>query len=1413
MGWFQLPTLGDPLIARTGSLKFRLALLGFALAAGAGAQTYRIDSGSTENKQIQGSRPEPSSPPLGWGSNIQNARLARAAQLALKNGNHALALDLAQRAAQASPNDPQLWFLLGYAARLNARYPMSVDAYERGLHLNPSSLDGLSGLAQDYSVMGRNEEAERLLRQVVSSDPSRGNDDLLLGDLYMRLRNFSDAVDWLLKSEKAHPNPRSELLLALSYQQLKQTDLSKQYLGLAERHAPNNPEVARSMAGYYRESGNYSEAIKALKAIRRPSPDVTAELAYTFQLDGRLDESAQLYATAANSLPKDVSLQLSAAQAEVATGSIDRATSFLGRAAKIDENNYRFHAISAEIAQFQENNDEAIKDYKAALANLPSLPVEGALFRIQLHLDLMTLYRSTGDDSSAKSELKKATEEIGETDGSGNGRPAFLRLRALIKLNSGDYDSALTDVREALKVNPENRDNLQLDGDILMKQGNIENAIVAYKRVLGTDPQNPFALTSLGYASRAVGRDKEAEKCFERLLQAYPSNYVPHLALGDLYTARRDFEKAEAAYRSAFALAPHNALIVAGGMNEAIETHNLQLAGEWSKRITAGMRREPQILREQERYLSFEGRYEESATVAREAIKALPHDRDVAVYLGYDLLHLGEYDELLQLTSKYMEILPNEPDIPLLQGYVHKHQGLSDKAREDFTEALTRDPNVVTAYVNRGYMLNDLHKPLPAAADFEAAIQRSPEDGEAHLGLAYASLDLSKPEAALRQSQLAEKVMGNSRDVHMIRATAYGQEEMLSKAVGEYRDALVFTPNDGALHLGLGNALFSERHYHDAIEELELADKTSSDNANIAAMLARSYAALGERAKAIDSVELAEKRVQNASLENQSKVFISTGEALSALGDQNGAMSRFTKALETPQSDRVGVRLAIARVMADQGRAEDANRQIVLAWMEAAAGDTAPPNGNQFIAAADVIRSTHDYDLSQTYLERAKSAGAPDAKIRIGMANNYLARGDTTRAQAELAAVNASSDSAPDYQYLLAEANVFRQEHEGAQALTSFAQASDAEGEDQVAEQGMLEAGADEGLRVTPRVSLLSDFSMEPVFEDSTVYVLDSKLDASFSVPPSDTALLPPPRSTLQTQWTDSFHLHFGHLPTPSGFFQVRNARGDISVPATNSIVSRDTTDYTFNFGLNPIVRLGRNVLIFNGGMQETVRRDSLSPTQMNQNLFRIFMYMSTSTFFNALSVSGYVIRESGPFTDLNLHSSALTGAIDFRVGAPWGKTALVTGWGSCDQSFSPVRYEDYYSSAYMGIEQRFSSRLNVRAVVEDLRAWRIVGANSGVAQNLRPAGVVNFKPGLNWDLQFSGAFSNTRSFHVYDSIQSGFSVSYARPFGRKFNNDSQSLVLKYPIRFTAGVMDETFPNFEGARNQQLKPYVQITVF
>jgi len=1400
-----------------------MSLLVAAFACSLRAQTYKVGPGSSETSKAAPKADSTQAPPstkksLGWGSNIQNARLAGAAELALKDGNYAMAMDYAQRAAQATPNEPALWFLLGYAARLNGKSQMSADAYKRGLRLSPSALDGISGLAQTYSTMGRAADAEHLLNLALSADPRRINDAVLLGELFLRSGDYPAALDALGRAEQIQPGARSELLMALAYQHQKQLDQASRYLELAKRHAPDNPDVQRSLAAYYRETGNYPAAIDALNLLHSSKPDVRAELAYTYQLDGRQDDAAKLYAQAANAVPHDLGLQLSAAQAEVAVGSIAEAKPFLQRAGSIDAEHYRLHAIRGEIARVQEHDEDAVREYSAALAHLPPSPVEGPLYGIQLHMDLADLQRSLGNATAAQDDLRIAQTQISPLDHQGPGRPQFLRLRASIKIDAGDLDGAGADINEALAINAEDPSSLQLDGDLLLKVGRSGEAIAAYSKILAIDPTNRSALISLGHASRDSGHDQDAERYFQRLAAAYPTLYVPYLALGDLYAARRDFAKAEAAYSKGYELAPGNSLIVAGGMNAAIETQQLPRAAVWLGRATKEMQQEPHLMREEERYLSFKGEYKQSAEVGREAIKKLPADRDVVVYLAYDLLHLQEYDDLLRVTTQYDTALPKEPDIPLLAGYAHKQAGQFEEARKDFTQALERDPEMVTAYVNRGYVLHDLHQAAAAALDFEAALKREPKNGEALLGLAYASLDLHRPRVALEQVELAQQEMGDSMPIHLIRATAYGQNGMLVKSAGEFRAALKYSPDDAGLHLALGDALYGQRRYREAIEELQVAEKLSSGNRVIYSQLARTFAQVQDREQTLHYVELTEQPDEGVQLSatdrlaDESRILVSTGQALSLLSDEKGAMDRYGRALQAPDSDRISVRLAIAHLMAVEGHTEDAQRQIALALMEGETEESLPATGEQLMEAADVFLSMHDYQLAQTYLERALAAGAPEASVRIGLANTYLALGDTTKAQGQLTLIGNSADSEPGYQYLMAQANVLRQEHQSTQSLTAFAQAANTAGEHQAAEQDLLQAGANEGFRVIPSLSFLSDFSVVPIFEDTTVYILDSKLDVA-NPAPGHQGLLPPPRSSLETEWTGAYHLHVGGLPEASGFFQVRNARGEISLPSEELIVNRNTTDYSFNFGLNPVLHLGSNVLSFNTGVQETVRRDAVSPAEMNQNLFRQFLYLSTSSFFNMVSVSGYAIREAGPFTESTQRSRELAAALNFRVGRPWGKTALVTGWGGRDDRFSPVISEDYYTSAYLGLDHRFSERLHVTAVAEDLRAWRIFNGQSALAQALRPAGSIEFSPTRNWSLQATAAYSRNMGAHVYDAFQSGFAISYAMPIHRMFKDQGHEVELQYPIRFSAGMQQETFFNFSGGQSQQFRPYLRVTLF
>ena len=277
---------------------------------------------------------------------------------------------------------------------------------------------------------------------------------------------------------------------------------------------------------------------------------------------------------------------------------------------------------------------------------------EGQLYPIQLRLNLAELYRADGDEQAAHQQIAIAEEEINKLDVQGTAKAEFLRVRASLKTSDNDLKGAEADLIEARKLDPENV-NIKLQyANLLWKEDRKDESRQIYGDVLGKDPDNRYALEAMGYLYREDNNTKMAEEYFNRLAKAYPDDYVPYLALGDLYTQTEEFERADANYQKAYKLAPQNPVIIANAANAAIEARQIKLAGEWVDRATGKMNDDPRVMRERERYLFHEGKYAESAKLGYKVLQQLPKDRNASVYLAYDLYNLGRYDDALAIANQ-----------------------------------------------------------------------------------------------------------------------------------------------------------------------------------------------------------------------------------------------------------------------------------------------------------------------------------------------------------------------------------------------------------------------------------------------------------------------------------------------------------------------------------------------------------------------------------------------------------------------------------------------------------------------------------------------------------------------------------------------------------------------------------------
>jgi tetratricopeptide (TPR) repeat protein len=1383
------------------------------------AQTFEVNQPpagkkSQKAKQKPGPAPKKGEGGIGWGSGIETAREARAVQQALSKGDYRAAIVSATRAANAAPQNADLWFLLGYAARLGGDYNLSLQGYQKGLQRKPSSIQGLSGEAQTYAKMGRIAEAQDLLKQVLAANPKSATDLQLSGELALD-SDPKTALDLLKRAEAVQASARTDLLIARAYQKMNQPDASKQYLDKAQNRAPNDPNVLRQMGAFYRDTGKYDESIASLKKAVGKTPQALPELAYTYGLAGRKKEASDAYTRAANRLPKDAELQMSAAQALVNVAAFEKAEDFLKRAEGMNPNGYRLHAIRGQMYTLEDRNDDAIREYQTAIQNLPDSVREGPLYPVSLRLSLSEIYRRTDKTNESESQLsaaKAALDKIPKVEPPT--RPEYLRLRALIEAGFNDPASAERDLKEAMSLAPKSI-NIRLNyANLLWKTGRQQEALEQYKSSLQNDPTNHAALTAMGYLSRDLNDPASAEKYFLKLVELYPKDFVPHFALGDLYSANKQFDRAEASYEKASELAPKHPLIVAAAINSAIEGHKLEIAKSWIDKAAEDpvINDTPQVMRERQRYLTFTHEYQAAADLGYKVIEKLPKDPEAPVYLAYDLLYLNRYDDAYAIVQRFEPLLPKDKDLPLVAGYVHAHKGQHKEAEADFTRSLAIEENSATAYMNRGFVRNDLREASKAVADFEAALKLRKDYGEAHLGLAFANLQLRRAKPAIHEADLAAGLMKDSAAIHLARAEAYRQQMMFRDAEREYRAALTLAPSDVRVYLALAEALYRLHRYADSVTVLKQGIGLSPEPSLLYAAMARDYAQLKDRDDAYKAISSAEKNG------NDARVLMATGEALLILGDEKAAMQRYARALDAPASDRVEVRLALARLFVQSGRRTDAKDQVAFALAESRVGEANAVTPENLIDAGRILVSVNEYDLAKRYFERAQSEGGDPEMVSLGLANADLALGDTRSARMLLKTIGDNPDTAHDYDYLLAMGNLYQQEHQSAQALSMFARANQVMAGNDYARETELRLADHEGRQITDQVSAQPAFAVAPIFEDINIYQLDFRLR---NLPPNSALL--PPRSSIETVGIARYRLHFGGWPTISGLFQERNARGSISFPqgpvavGTSTPVAvqyRNTYDTIFNSGINPVFHVLGTPVSLSPGIQFTIRRDASSPIQLNQNLFRQFLYLYTGSFGNWVSANGSLIHETGPFTEENLHSREFAGSLEFQVGRPWGKTALLTGYQGRDILFRPLIREYFTTTMYVGVQRKIGSAWTVAGLGEYVRAWRVQDTNFAIAQALRPGYRLDYRPlASHWAVHAEGSWSRGEGLNLYDNVSNEVLVSFIKGFQKPLNDGIGEVPVTYPLRISVGIAQQSFYNFTGNNRNTILPIIRINLF
>ncbi|HBL46027.1 tetratricopeptide repeat protein [Gimesia sp.] len=429
------------------------------------------------------------------------------------------------------------------------------------------SLKELLGTAVQQHQAGNLPLAEQLYREVLQHDPGQADALHLLGVVYLHLKQFSKAIDFITRAisqndgigaffsnrgaackglgkfEDAITNYQRAIELeprnaAFTYNLAITLALTgeKQQAIKAYRKAlelkPGYPDVLINLGNLLLETDEIEEAIQICQRLVQLSPDLhTAQfnLANALAKSDAPESAEAAYERALQLAPHHLDTMKNYAVFLSAQEKYEAAISVLRKAAVLEPRNWEVLNNLGIVYTEQEAFESAISCFDEALKYAP----ENCDIRFHLGKALEASKQTHEAMIVFRDVLKKQPHHPG----------AAFHLGSLVAM-LGDYGQAYDIFQRLYQSDPTNTASLFGMGSVRLKQGKVGSAVGYFETLAGLEPDHlPSRLHLIDLYSRQM-RNHEVEKHVEEALVTHPENAVLWNYKGHIQNQKKQFKKA-----------------------------------------------------------------------------------------------------------------------------------------------------------------------------------------------------------------------------------------------------------------------------------------------------------------------------------------------------------------------------------------------------------------------------------------------------------------------------------------------------------------------------------------------------------------------------------------------------------------------------------------------------------------------------------------------------------------------------------------------------------------------------------------------------------------------------------------------------------------------------------------------------
>ncbi|MBV9306963.1 MAG: tetratricopeptide repeat protein [Acidobacteriaceae bacterium] len=608
--------------------------------------------------------------------------------------------------AKANKIKPHSRELIGWYAQtlIAAQRPQEADALVRDMIAHDKTWGpGYDFLFALYSRQNDKAKAENVLQERVGNDPASPVGVLNLSN-YLLLSNRYDEAEALMKrviSDKKN-FPAGRQMLGDFYMRAKKFDQAlEQYQAGVKEDSKNALQYQQRIVAIYEATGRRDEALKLAKnlASDHPKDATTGEVYSTLLLgSGSKNEAAksvdELKTLVANN-PGDGALHFQLARAYFGLGQPDKALSEALEAIQ-DESKSRTarpivligaRTLAARVYEDRGDHAKAIEQAEVVLSANPKLP-DARLIRDRALI-------GTNQIDKAKADLEALVQEFpGMND-------ARLQLAGLYIVGR-EYDKATAEFDKVWKSNPpDNRGLLGLQA-VKLSQGKGDEAVATIRDLVQKNPTVPAYREQLASFEATAGAQifksnpekakqlyQQAADDYKELLKINPKSSDLWLRMGVIQRQLGQFDQALGSFEQASKVDPRN---INALLNQALLQEALGKKGEAANIYNRILGLDPDNALALNNVAFMEAEkgtnLDQAMTFAERAKKRVPNSPDISDTLGYVYLQKNLNSEALRIFRQIVQEDPKNPTFHYHLAMALLKQGDKQGAKDEAQKAL-----------------------------------------------------------------------------------------------------------------------------------------------------------------------------------------------------------------------------------------------------------------------------------------------------------------------------------------------------------------------------------------------------------------------------------------------------------------------------------------------------------------------------------------------------------------------------------------------------------------------------------------------------------------------------------------------------------------------------------------------------